>query len=69
MNEDVEITSETAYFLIADSAEFNKANKTAFIKVFPEKEEDIRAYLKQNKIDFNKEADLEKLFQFCTARH
>ncbi|HEX5152651.1 MAG TPA: hypothetical protein VFW07_14470 [Parafilimonas sp.] len=69
MNEDVEVTSETAYFLIADSAAFNKANKAAFIKAFPEKEEFIREYLKQNKTDFNKEADLEKLFQFCTTQN
>jgi len=69
MNEDVEITSETAYFLISDSAEFNKANKSAFIKAFPGKEENIRAYQKQNKIDFNKEADLEKLFKFCTSQN
>jgi hypothetical protein len=69
MNEEVEITSETAYFLITDSAVFNKANKAAFIKTFPEKEELIREYLKQNKIEFNKETDLEKLFQFCAAQN
>jgi hypothetical protein len=69
MNEDVEITSETAYFLITDSEAFNKASKAAFIKAFPEKEELIRDYLKQNKIDFNKEADLEKLFKFCTSQN
>jgi len=68
MNEDVEIASETAYFLITDSAAFNKANKASFVKAFPEKEELIRDYLKQNKIDFNKETDLEKLFEFCAAQ-
>ena len=67
MNEDVEITSETAYFLINGNEEFNKANKTFFTKAFPGSEEKIDAYLKQNKVDFNKQADLQKLFQFCVA--
>jgi hypothetical protein len=69
MNEDVEITSETAYFLITNDKEFNKANKDAFIKAFPGSKEKIQAYLKQNKVDFNKDADLEKLLQFCTTQN
>ena len=69
MNEDVEITNETAYFLINDNEEFNKATKTSFTKAFPGSEEKIGAYLKQNKVDFNKQADLQKLFQFCVAQN
>ncbi len=67
MNEDIEATSETTYYLITNGTVFNKANKTSFIKVFPGKEKNIQAYLKQAKTDFNKQADLEKLFQFCLA--
>ncbi len=69
MNEDVEITSETAYFLINHNKEFDKANKPSFIKAFPHSEEKIGTYLKQNKIDFNKQADLQKLFVFCVAQN
>lgn len=64
INEDINITTETAYVLIKNNKEMIKANKSGFIKIFPSKEADIQTYLKQNKIDFNKEADLKKLFAF-----
>jgi hypothetical protein len=64
INEDINIITETAYFLIKNNKEMIKVNKPGFIKVFPSKEPDIQTYLKQNKIDFNKEADLKKLFAF-----
>jgi len=41
-----------------------KVNKSGFIKMFPSKEPDIQTYLKQHKVDFNKETDLKKLFAF-----
>ena len=66
INEDIDITTETAYFLIRNK-EMIKVNKSGFIKIFPSKESNIQTYLKQNKIDFNKEADLKKLFAYCTT--
>jgi hypothetical protein len=67
VNEDIDITTKTAYFLIRNNEEMIKVNKSDFLKIFPSKEADIQTYLKQNKIDFNKEADLKKLFVYCTT--
>ena len=67
MNEDVDITTETAYFLIKRNKEMVKVNKAGFMKTFPSKEASIQTYLKQNKTDFNKETDLKKLFAYCTT--
>jgi len=64
INEDIDITTETAYFLIKNNKEMIKVNKSGFIKMFPSKEPDIQTYLKQHKVDFNKETDLKKLFAF-----
>ena len=69
MNEDVDVTKETAYFLITDDMKMIRANKAGFIKLFPESEQLIQKYLKQNKTDFNGQTDLEKLFDFCGAQH
>jgi hypothetical protein len=67
INEDVEITTKTAYFLITPDKEMVKVNKAGFMKTFPSKEASIQTYLKQNKMDFNKETDLKKLFAYCTT--
>lgn len=65
MNEDVEITNETSYFLVNSSGEKMKADKAGFIKCFPAKANNISFYLKQKNIKFSKEADLKKLFDYC----
>jgi hypothetical protein len=67
MSEDVEVTSETDYLLITNGTQFNKVNKEAFIKAFPQQEEKLRSYFKQYRVNFNKEGDLKKLFQFCSG--
>jgi hypothetical protein len=66
MNEDIDITTETAYFLIRPDKEIIKVSKAGFMKMFPSKPAGIKTYLKQNKTDFNKETDLKKLFAYCT---
>jgi hypothetical protein len=66
MNEDIDITTETAYFLIKPDKEMIKVSKAGFMKIFPSKEAGIKTYLKQNKTDFDKETDLKKLFAYCT---
>jgi len=42
---------------------FLKASKKNFMTVFPK--EDLSKYLKQHKVNFNNEADLKALLQFC----
>jgi hypothetical protein len=43
------------------------ANQNGFLRVFAKKKNQIRAYLKQYPVDFNKEEDLVRLFNFCTG--
>ena len=69
LNEDVDITRETTFFLIASNGEKTKANRPGFLKMFSKNNELIKSYIKENKPDFNKESDLKKLFDFCTNVH
>ncbi len=69
MNEDVDITRETTFFLITANGEMTKANRPGFLKVFSKNSQPIKTYIKENKPDFNKENDLKKLFDFCTNVH
>lgn len=53
VNEDIEITKETAYFLInCNNTEMIKANKSGFLKLFPHSNQPLQTYFRQNKIDF-----------------
>lgn len=65
VNEDIEILQSTAYYLQGQGSEKLKANKSAFVKLFPEKKELIETTIKANKINFNKEADVELLLKTC----
>lgn len=40
------------------------SNKKTFLKLFPEKKDDIEAFLKKNNIDFSKESDKMKIVDF-----
>jgi hypothetical protein len=51
------------YFIGVSGNSFVKANRRNFHLLFPEK--DIKNYLKDNSINFNKPDDLKALLQFC----
>lgn len=65
LNEDIDITRETSYFLIANDGELVKASKTAFLKLFPNKADAVKNYIKKDKPNFNRQDDLKKLLGFC----
>lgn len=67
LNEDIDITRETTFFLIAKDGERVKANKAGFLKLFPGNAGSVKNYIKQNKPDFNREDDLKKLLEFCVT--
>jgi len=69
LNEDVDITKETTYFLIAGNGEIIKASRPGFLKMISKNSQSIKTYIKENKPDFNKESDLKKIFSFCTNVH
>ena len=69
LNVDVDITTETTYFLTSNNSVMVKANRTAFLTLFSKNSEAIQAYLKTDKPSFNKEKDIKKLLDFCGGLH
>ncbi len=65
-DQDIYVNEKTEYFLSNKGGELMKAGKSNFLDVFYSDKNSIEKYLKSNKINFNKQNDLEKLFQFCT---
>ena len=66
VNVDIDALEKTEYFLIINKNEMIKANKANFLKVFNGDKKRIENFLKMNKLNFNSQNDLRKLFQFCT---
>lgn len=63
----VKLLADNKFWLEKDK-EFRKANDTKdIIKVFPDKEQAIEAFVKQNNIDFKKAEDVAKLVVFCNS--
>jgi len=65
VNQDLNAYEKTEYFLISNEGDFIKATKTNFLEIFSDSKKSIEKFLRLNKINFNKQDDLEKLFHFC----
>lgn len=65
LNQDMYALKKTAYYLISKNGDFENAGKGAFLKIYHGDRKSFERYVRQNKIDFNDQADLEKLFHFC----
>jgi hypothetical protein len=61
---DVLFQQQFAYYLGTSGNSFVKASRKNFHLLFPDK--DLKTYLKENSINFNRPADLKALLQFCT---
>lgn len=64
INENMIYKYNNEFFLSDEFNNFFRANKRNFYNLFSTHEKDIRNYVTSNKIDFNKQADLEKLLQY-----
>ena len=64
MNEDVVLRKETQYFFGDKYNLFVHANKKGLLQLFPKEQVSIEDYLKENKVNFNKKEDIEKLYQY-----
>jgi hypothetical protein len=60
-----EYTRKTDFFLFRDGKVYS-ANRKGFERMFRNKRNEIRQYVKDNRVDFNNEDDLVKLLEFCT---
>lgn len=64
MNEDIVLRKETQYFFGDAYNHFVRATKKQLMLLFPKYQQSMENYLKENKVDFDNKADLEKLAQF-----
>ena len=69
MNEDVVLRKETQYCFGDKYNLFVPASKKGLLQIFPKEQREIDNYLKENKVNFNKKEDVEKLYQFLLQFH
>jgi hypothetical protein len=65
LNEDIIVKRETYYFIYYKKFRSVRANRPGFHTAFPGLKDQVNNFTSTNKIDFKKEDDLKKLFQFC----
>jgi hypothetical protein len=64
LNAETVIRKETQYYFGDKSNHFVRASKKKLLDLFPKEERKIEIYLNENKVNFNKKDDLEKLCKF-----
>jgi len=69
INEDMVLRKETHYYFGDEYNHFARTGKKKLLLLFPKEEWSIENYLKENKVNFDKKDDLEKLAQFLGQRH
>jgi len=67
-NDKLILRRKSDYVLIDQNYRISSANRTNFMKLFPDRRREITAYLKENETDFMNENDVVKLLEFCQAR-
>jgi hypothetical protein len=56
---------DPVYWIRKDSVMYSFVNERQFLKIFPGKEPELKQFIKQSKIKFDKEIDLLKLIEHC----
>jgi len=69
INEDMLIKKESQYFFGDEYNHFARATKKKLLLLFPREHLSLENYLKENKVNFDKKDDLEKLAQFLGQLH
>ena len=67
LNENMYVWENTSFVLYYKDEMSENAGKAAFLKLYNGDRKSFDQFVKTNKIDFNKQGDLEKLFHFCTS--
>jgi len=68
LNEEIVLRKKTEYYFGDEYNHFVPAGKKKILLLFPKEEQRIENYLKENKVNFDKKDDLEKLAHFL-AQH
>ena len=66
LDEDIVLRKETHYYFGDEYNDFVRAGKKGLFQLFNKKQRSIENYLKENKVNFDKKEDVEKLFQFVS---
>jgi hypothetical protein len=69
LNEDVVVRKKTTYYFGDMYNHFVPAGKKNLLLLFPKKQNSLANYLKENKVNFDKKNDLEKLIQFLEQNY
>jgi hypothetical protein len=64
---DMLFSKKVAYFFIDQNKRLQKANRAGILAVFAKHRKQITQFLKEAAINFNQEADLKKLLEFCSG--
>lgn len=64
INEDVDLRKVRNYYFADNNNRFVQAGKKNLLMLFPKAQRQIERYLEENKVDFTKREDLEKVIQF-----
>ena len=67
LNEEIVLRKETQYYFGNVSNQFALAGKKKLLLLFPKDRQDLEDYLKNNKVNFDKKEDIEKLAEFLTS--
>jgi hypothetical protein len=65
VKKDVKLEKDSSYFISDKFNHFYKADKKAFLNIFPMKKDSILDYISKNNINFSNKDDIEKLLRFC----
>jgi hypothetical protein len=65
LNEDIYVLKSTSFLLYYKGGGIENAGKADFMRIYKGDRRTFDEFVKANKIDFNKQGDLEELFQFC----
>ena len=66
LNENIILKKETQYYLGDRYYQFIRASKKGILQLFAKEQRKIENYLDENKVNFDKKEDIEKLVQFLT---
>jgi hypothetical protein len=65
VSEDMILNKEVSFFLVDKDDRIYKMSETRILKAFPNRKQEIKAFIKENKTDFSNKNDLLKLFVYC----
>ena len=64
---DTQYSREIEWFLLDQRGSILKADKRNYLKMFYRRADEIKAFMKTERIDYKKEEDLTNLFKFCLS--